>query len=260
MHILFRIQSWLRYQLKAVNEHAIHPPFAFDFYTRIVKAKKYPPHAKAIENLRKSLRKSKEVIKIEDFGAGSSLGSSHNRSIASIARYSASEAEVSALLWRIAQNFESPHIIELGTSLGINTLYLSQHPKARIATFEGSSALVDQAQTHFQEFKAHGITTVSGNIDDTLGVYLEKSAPVDVVFFDANHRLEPTLRYFHQCLAQSSENSIFVFDDIYWSPEMQEAWQQICAHPAVSLSMDLYKIGIVHLRPLLKKQHYVLRF
>jgi hypothetical protein len=40
------------------------------------------------------------------------------------------------------------------------------------------------------------------------------------------------------------QTAIFVFDDIYWSEEMTEAWQIIQNDPDVNFSIDLYMMGI----------------
>jgi len=69
------------------------------------------------------------------------------------------------------------------------------------------------------------------------------------------------MNYFKQALEKKNVNSIFVFDDIYWSEEMQQAWKEICAHNEVTLSLDLFYFGIVFFRTENKeKEHFVLKF
>lgn len=63
---------------------------------------------------------------------------------------------------------------------------------------------------------------------------------LDWVFFDGNHKKEPTIRYFHQCLEKASEKALFIFDDINWSAEMQEAWDEIKQHAKVYITIDLF--------------------
>ena len=42
---------------------------------------------------------------------------------------------------------------------------------------------------------------------------------------------------------------------------MESAWKQICSHPAVTLSLDLFFIGIVMLNPDVKeKQQFSIRY
>jgi hypothetical protein len=69
------------------------------------------------------------------------------------------------------------------------------------------------------------------------------------------------MNYFKLALEKKNVNSIFVFDDIYWSEGMQKAWTEICAHKDVTLSLDLFYFGIVFFRTENKeKEHFVLKF
>ena len=81
----------------------------------------------------------------------------------------------------------------------------------------------------------------------------------DLAFIDANHKEEPTMRYFEQCLKLKTENSCFVFDDIYWSEEMKNAWERVKNHDEVSVSIDLFFVGLVFFRKGIMKQHFILK-
>jgi hypothetical protein len=84
---------------------------------------------------------------------------------------------------------------------------------------------------------------------------------IDLAYIDGNHRYEPTLRYFQQLLPKKQHHSIFIFDDIHWSAEMEKAWSEIKAHPEVTLSIDLFFMGLVFFRQEFKvKQHFSIRF
>ena len=56
------------------------------------------------------------------------------------------------------------------------------------------------------------------------------------------------------------EGTVFIFDDIHWSKEMEEAWNEIKQDSRVTISIDLFKIGIVFFRKGQVKQDFVLRF
>ena len=105
----------------------------------------------------------------------------------------------------------------------------------------------------------NNIDIVVGNIDKTLTQKLKEISSLDFVFFDANHRYEPTIRYFEQCLEKAHNGSCFVFDDIYWSDEMKQAWQYIKTHSSVSVSLDLFWVGIVFFNQNQAKQDFVLK-
>jgi hypothetical protein len=61
-------------------------------------------------------------------------------------------------------------------------------------------------------------------------------------------------------LINAHEGSIFIFDDIHWSKEMELAWEEIKNHPKVTVTLDLFKIGIVFFHTGQMKQHFRIRF
>jgi len=82
-----------------------------------------------------------------------------------------------------------------------------------------------------------------------------------LLFVDGNHRKEATLEYFNFFLSKAVNNSIFIFDDIHWSEGMEEAWKEIQSHEAVTLTIDLFFIGLVFFsKDFIVKQHFTIRF
>lgn len=255
------IKDFLRYLFKAKDEHALHSPFVFDFYTKIIKNNTQNSEFKSIENLKKNLLNNNQIIEIQDFGAGSRLNKSNQRKISSIASKTSKTLKFGKLFFRIIQQFQYHTILDLGTSLGITTSFLaSANKNSQIITFEGCPQTAEIAQKNFHDLNLTNIEVVVGNINETLEKRLSTIAKVDFVFFDANHQYEPTINYFEQCLKKKHEESCFVFDDIYWSEGMKMAWNEIKNHPETSITIDLFWIGIVFFRKKQPKQHFVLRF
>ncbi|MEZ4903606.1 MAG: class I SAM-dependent methyltransferase [Spirosomataceae bacterium] len=169
------------------------------------------------------------------------------------------------LFYRLIQHFNYHTVFDLGTSLGLTTMYLAQaNPKANITTFEGCPETAKVAARNFEQWAIASpplsITIISGNIDETLMPQVAAVQKLDFVFFDANHRYEPTLRYFEQCLQKAHNDSLFIFDDIHWSAEMEAAWAAIKAHPSVTVTIDLFAVGLVFFRKQQPKQDFVLRW
>jgi len=79
------------------------------------------------------------------------------------------------------------------------------------------------------------------------------------MYFDGNHQKEATLNYFNICLKTVHNNSIFIFDDINWSPEMQQAWLVIKNHPKVTISINTLIWGIIFFRKEQEKEHSTIR-
>ena len=153
-------------------------------------------------------------------------------------------------------------IMELGTSLGITTAYLaSANTNAKVTTFEGSASIAQIARQNHGSLGLANISLLEGNFDDQLPKWLAHNKKVDFAFIDGNHAYKPTIAYFEALLGIVEDHSILVFDDIHWSKEMEAAWAQISAHPRVTLSIDLFFIGIVFFRKeFAQKQQVSIRF
>ncbi len=223
--------------------------------------KKYEIYS-TIERQRQVLLNDKTVIDVEDFGAGSTVIKTKQRVVKDIAASSLKPKKYGQLLFRIIQFYNKENVLELGTSFGITTSYLaSANNNPTIATMEGSQSIAKIAQQSFDALQLKNICIIKGDFDKILSTFLESSNAIDFAFLDGNHRKIPTLNYFQQILTKSTEETIFVFDDIHWSKEMEEAWEEIKINEAVTLSIDLFFIGIAFLKKDFKvKQHFVVRY
>lgn len=256
--------KYLNYYFTASNGkgHGIHSPFVFDLVSKVLNDETEYEDYRQIESIRKQLLQDKTVLTIQDFGAGSTTGLSKQRSIQQIAGSSLKKPKYARLLYRLVKYFQPKQILELGTSLGITTTYLAAANKdSAVITLEGSTAIASVADMNFQQMQLTNIMIVTGNFDHTLKPAISQMPTINFAFIDGNHRKEPTLSYFHQLLEKSNESTVMVFDDIHWSKEMEEAWEEIKQHSSVTLTIDLFFIGLVFLRKEQKqKEHFIIRF
>lgn len=191
------------------------------------------------------------------------LGTGHNRQrkIAGIAKKTIKNPHLGQLLFRIAEKYGCRYITELGTSLGITTLYLaSSSSQMKCITFEGCPQTAAIARQNFAKAGRQNISIIEGDIGEKLSITLSAVPPQDLIFIDANHSFEATMEYFNQCLNFCHDETIIVLDDIYWSDEMARAWQEIKANQHVTTTVDIYYMGFVFLKPELNKQHYKIVF
>ena len=256
--------KYLQYYFTASNGkgHGMHSPFVFEFITKVLNDKTIYPEYEKVETLRNQLLNDNAVLEVEDFGAGSTVDKKNKRSISSIAKNAAKSKKFGQLLFRMIKHYQPATILELGTSLGITTSYLSlAKPGARLITMEGSKEIAEVTKRNFRNLEIRNIEIVEGNFDNTLSSMVRRLSTVDLAFIDGNHRKEPTKRYFKELLAKTNNDSILVFDDIHWSSEMEAAWETIKKDAAVTCSIDLFFIGIVFFRKEFKEmQHFVIRF
>ncbi len=265
MYSAFQLaKKYLQYYLTASNGkgHGIHSPFVFDFIIKVLNTKNKPGRSDEIEKLRSSLLHDNSYIYVEDLGAGSGILKTRKRFVKNIAASSLKPKKYAALLARIAKYFNAQTIIELGTSFGISAAYIaSANPMSTVYTLEGAENICNIAQTNFDKIGLQNIHLIRGNFENTLSLLLSKLNKIDFAFIDGNHKKVPTINYFNLLLAKSNHQSVFIFDDIHWSGEMEEAWKIIQQHPDVTLTIDLFFIGLVFFNKDIKvKQHFVIRF
>ena len=80
-----------------------------------------------------------------------------------------------------------------------------------------------------------------------------------MVYFDGNHSKEATLSYVKMMLPTIHNDTVWIFDDIYWSPEMTQAWEKIKTMPEVSVTIDCYWLGLVFFRKEQAKEDFYAR-
>jgi predicted O-methyltransferase YrrM len=256
--------KYLRYWLIASNGkgHGVHSPFVYDFIKQVLNDKREFDCFRYIESLRSELKNDNTEINVPDFGAGSRMQLNNKRKISAITKSSLKPKKYSQLIFRIVHYYKPQTILELGTSLGITTSYLTfANPAAKIITMEGAHEVATIAKNNFNQLNLSNIIIVEGNFDETLSSINSQLSTVNFAFVDGNHRKQPTLNYFHQLLNKTTQSSIFIFDDIHWSQEMEEAWNEIKQNPSVTLTIDLFFIGIAFFRNEQKtNEHFVIRF
>ncbi len=255
-----KIQDYLQFRWRTVHIHGVHSPFVFELHQEVIADERYFYSFDYVEDIRNHLRKNQQRITVTDLGAGSKFGNQSARKISQILK-SSSSPKKGQFLFRLVNFLRPKTILELGTNLGIGTLYMAEASPSdtTIYTFEGCPNIAQLAQKVYAHTHLK-INTIVGNLDHTLPKKLAKIPLLDLVYFDAHHRLEPTMRYFEMCLQNVNEKSVFVFDDIYASPEMKQAWHGIKNHPKVRLSIDLFEVGLVFFRTQQPKQHFYLEF
>jgi predicted O-methyltransferase YrrM len=274
--MFFQIKSYLQFLWHSKNEHAVHSPFVFNLLTKCFYDKKFKSEYVVLENYRNELLQNKNTIKVTDFGAGSRIFKSNTRQIAQIAKTAGISPKRAQLLYRIVHYFQPDTILEIGTSLGLATSVLSLgNPKASIITLEGCPETAKQAQLQLQKFSCNNVECVVtefksflekkySSTNSTTEHLSRKLSELNtdyfsLIYFDGNHSKKATLEYFELLLPTITNETIWIFDDIHWSKEMEETWGIIKNHPKVTVSIDTFQWGLIFFRYEQPKQHFVIR-
>lgn len=255
------IAKYVKYRFQSGNAHDIHSPYLFEFYNNVISDESPFYIYEDIESIRAKLLLTEMEISIEDHGAGSRVNSSSNRKIKDIAKNTLKAPKYGQLLFRLVNHFKPATIVELGTSLGVSSLYLAApSKKTKVITVEGCPITGKVAQINFDKIGFENIELVNNTFGTFLPAYLKTVNELDFVFFDGNHQKEATIKYFNWCLEKANNETVFVFDDIHWSVGMSEAWEEIKAHPKVTSTIDLFFVGIVFFNKDLSKEDFILKF
>lgn len=255
------IADFIRYRFKSGNEHNIHSPYLFEFYNNVICDESPFYIYDDIESIRAKLLLTDMEIVIEDHGAGSKVNNSNKRKIKDIAKNTLKAPKYGQLLFRLVNHFKPNTILELGTSLGVSTMYLAApSKKTKVVTIEGCPSTAKVAQINFDKIGLENIELYNDTFDNFLPNHLKSIKKLDFVFFDGNHQKEATINYFNWCVEKATSDTIFVFDDIHWSNGMSEAWEEIIKHPKVTSTIDLFFVGIIFFNKDLSKENFTLKF
>ena len=260
--MLFQIKSYLQFLWHSKNEHAVHSPFVFTLITKCFYDTKSKPKYAVLKEYRNSLLKNHRTIEVTDFGAGSKVFKSNTRKISQIAKTAGISPKRAELLFRIVNYFQPDTILEIGTSLGLATSALSLGSrsvgiKSKITTLEGCPETAKIAQEQFKKF---GLTNINLEVTE-FNSFLSKLQTLNfkLIYFDGNHQKKATLDYFELLLPTITNETVWIFDDIHWSSEMEEAWEIIKKHPKVTVTIDTFQWGLVFFRREQPKEHFVIR-
>ena len=256
------ILNYLNYRFTAYNEHDVHSPFVYDFYMELIKNENPFKDFEGLNLIRSQLLIDATELNVTDFGAGSKKLNSNARKIKDITKNGIAQKKQAEFFYRLINKFKPKTIVELGTSVGLTTLYLAKPIKKNtVYTIEGCPEIYKFANQIILKNKAKNIININGNFNNEFPKLLKEIENLDLLYVDGNHSYEATMMYFKLALTNKNTQSVFVFDDINWSNDMQKAWKEICLNKEVKLSLDFFHFGIIFFRTEQKeKEHFVLKF
>jgi predicted O-methyltransferase YrrM len=240
--------------------HGIHSPFVYEFVSRVIFDGNRYPEYEVITAIRNKLKRSGEKIRVADVGSLSMHFSDEHRSVVRLVSRSSVNRKTGNLLFRISRYYKPELIVELGTSIGMSAIYLATgNQDSKVITLEGNASLAAFAKELFRKNNIFNIELREGLFDDQL-LSLEKEYPSPgLIFIDGNHSYEATLEYYRH-FSQSRQKGMLIFDDINWSTGMRKAWHEIKVDDKATVTIDLFRIGIVILNDSITAGHYIIRF
>jgi predicted O-methyltransferase YrrM len=245
---------------KHTRGHGIHSPFVFDLVNQVIFNQRKFEEYDLFNQIRNELKSADYSVEMVDTGAKSIHFSNQRRCLADLAKNSSVNSKFGKLLFRLINYYKPQLMVELGTSLGLSSVYIATGNKqSTLYTIEANEVLCEYARQIFQKYKIENIKLIHGMFDEELVKARDKLNGLQFAFIDGNHTYSATLRYF-EFFSNSIEEGIIVFDDINWSAEMRRAWQGIINDQRAIVTIDLFFMGIVIRRKSLTPGHFRVRF
>jgi predicted O-methyltransferase YrrM len=255
------LKSYIRHRFEAKTRHGVHSPFVYNLVDKVIYDFEPRTEYQSIERLRQALLSDDREISVTDLGAGSHVNNNKSKKIKQIAKNALKPKKLAQLIYRLANDNRPGNIIELGTCLGLTTSYLAKAaPTAEITTIEGCPQTAEKANENLNALDISNVNLLVGDFDSILPGVIEKTDTLGLAFVDGNHRKDATLNYFKWFLPKVDDDTLLIFDDIYWSKGMKEAWEEICAHPRVTVTIDLFWIGLVYFKKGRAKENFKIKF
>jgi predicted O-methyltransferase YrrM len=254
LDLFFSVLERVKHFFKAKGANGIHSPFVFEFYYQVLN---HPYNFYAfsqIEDERDRLLDLDTVLEYQDLGAKKQIVKTR---ISKLTSKSLMPEEKDVFLFQLCHWLKPNVVLELGTCLGITSAYLAKAYPSKVYTFEGIQAIADEAHRVWDNLQIFNIELIEGPIENTLPQFLiGLKTPIDIAIIDANHSFNATINNFEMLLPNMAEQGCIVLDDIYWSKEMTLAWQEITKRPEVTVSIDLFHLGLVFFRKESRKEHF----
>jgi predicted O-methyltransferase YrrM len=253
--------SYIKYYFVSVGRHGLQSSFMYNLNEFVWRRDKNDIDQEKIENYRQALLRDKTILSVRDFGAGFGGKVYKQLPISFITKRSSKPPKYARMLYRLSKYLKPQYILEVGTSVGISALYQAMgNPSAKVITLEGCDQTAALARKGIKEFPELNIEVIEGEFSQTLPQAISKLPQLDFVYLDGNHKLKPTLEYFEMCLEKVHDDTVIIVDDINWSGEMKAAWSQISSHPKVTISIDVFMMGILFFNKGFSKEKFVVRY
>ena len=221
------ISSWLKYLWHRKSKYTIHSPFVFDFVTKVLNDNGSNRDYDTILRIGRLLDKKKHI--------------------------SYAKRKRSRLLYRVIRHYEPDSVVSFGSITALNATALAMgHLQTRV--------YLEQSEDFLETLNSMGVINVNLIQPSEFDSERFRRLNTGFVFFGRDSFEEDTWDYLVDCLSYKTVDSVFIFEGIHHNRDIEDAWEEIKANEDVSVTFDLYSIGMVFFREGIEKQDFVLKF
>jgi hypothetical protein len=221
------VTSYLKYLWKRKSEYSIHSPFVYDFMRKVLNDSGSNRDYDTIYRIARLLDKRKHIY--------------YNL------------RKQSRLLYRMVRYFEPDSVVSLGHMSALNATAMALgHMQTKV--------YLEQSESFLETLNSMGVVNVNLIQPEEFDSWRFKRLNTGFVFFSRDSFEEDTWDYLVDCLNYKTADSVFVFEGIHHNRAMEDAWEEIKANEDVSVTFDLYCVGMVFFREGIEKQDFVLKY
>lgn len=217
----------LKYLWQRKSEYSIHSPFVYDFMKKVL----YD---------RGSNRDYDLMLRISRLLDGKKYPTRRRR-------------KEGRLLYRLVRYLEPETVLTFGQLSALNTSALA------LGNLQ-TKVYLEQSSDFLETLNSMGVVNVNlirhdGNEEEQF-----ERVNTGFVFYALDDFGDDTWNNLEDGFGTVDEDTVLVFEGIHHSRHTETAWEAIKANEDVTVTMDLYCIGIVFFREGIEKQDFVLKY
>ncbi len=145
-----------------------------------------------------------------------------------------------------------PHVVvEFGTAFGVSGMYflagIESNHKGKLLTFEPNDVWRHLAIRNLSQISDR-FDSMAGTFEENIDEVLPRGQGIDLAFIDAIHTKEFVVPQLEIVIARSSDHAIIILDDINFSDNMRECWEEVSKDSRFVCSAALgERVGILEL-------------
>lgn len=251
------IIAYFKHQLTANNRHGTHSPFVYSLADEVIYDFSNKKVYEELEDQRKKLFNDDSDIEFTRLEEDNLLKKKNKQKVKILAKSVLKKPGLAQLIFRLAQNSLPKQVIVFDANFGVSAAYLAKAcPQAKVIAVENCSEIAAIANQMFEDLELNNVQLLIGNFTGALPI----NGRLDFVYIDGNQSKETILAYFNWCLTQLHDQSVFICNDIHQNEGMKAAWAELKKHPQVTVTIDLFWLGLVYFRKGQAKEHFKLKF
>lgn len=241
--------KWIPFYRKFFHRrgYGIHSPFVFDLITNVVEQRLPFYGYTEIDRIRLHMQLSDQPIRFQD----------KLYPVRKILQKQGISKKEGELLFRLANHYKPYDILTIGSSMGLIPLYLTGYAShLHCISLESETEMAAIAQENSRKKSTDSIQIYKGDYTYSLPQALRQFERIDCIYFSQELTEKTMEMIYHQCLPFIHYETCLIISGIHASSEKRNFWKQLCNDPKITVSVDLYKLGLIFFRPKLYKRMY----